>query len=155
MRLGVQGENQVLDLVTLMSCPDDSQKFNKSLLRFLQSLAMALIKWKISSAKKKCKRRTPALKFIGRISLSRTASSNLMDNLSNTQDKHIRRKGATLTKTSTRHHFWERRTVPQNMKPSGGDHIHDEGNKGWRQLKKFKSFLNKRPLELIISFFKI
>ena len=76
------GRNQVLDLVTLMSYPDDSQKFNKSLLRFLQSLAMALVKRKISSAKNKCKRRTPALKFIGRISLSWTASSNLMDNLS-------------------------------------------------------------------------
>ena len=41
------------------------------------------------------------------------------------------------------------------MESSGGDHIHDEGNEGWRQLKKFDNFLNKMPLEPIISFFKI
>ena len=41
------------------------------------------------------------------------------------------------------------------MEPSKGDHIHDEDNEGWRQLKKFKSFLNRRPLKPIISFFEI
>ena len=42
------------------------------------------------------------------------------------------------------------------MEPSGGYHIHDEGNEGWRQPKKFKSFLNKVPLKpIIISFFEI
>ena len=41
------------------------------------------------------------------------------------------------------------------MELSGCGHIHDEGNEGLRQLKKFKSFLNKVPLKLVICFFKI
>ena len=52
-----------LDLVTLMSYPDDSQKFNKILPRFLQSLVVDLVNRKISSAKNKCERRTPVLKY--------------------------------------------------------------------------------------------
>ena len=80
--LGVQGKNQTLNLVTLISWPNDSQKFIKILTRFLQSLTMALVKRKISSAKNKCERQTRSLKDIGWINLSRTASSNLIDNYS-------------------------------------------------------------------------
>ena len=65
-----------------MSWLDDSQKSNMSLLRFLQSLAVAFVNKKVSSAKNRYERRTPVLKFIGWISLSWTASFSLMDNLS-------------------------------------------------------------------------
>ena len=82
IRLGVWGENQTFDLVTLMSWPDDSQKFNSIPPRFLQSLTLALVKRKISSVKNKFDRRTRPLKDIGWINLLRTASSNLIDNYS-------------------------------------------------------------------------
>ena len=80
--LVVLGENHSHDLVTLISWPEESQKFCRILLKFLQSLALALMKRKILLAKNKCERHTQPLKFIGWISLSRTASSNLIDNLS-------------------------------------------------------------------------
>ena len=80
IRQGVLGENHNLDLVTLTSWPKESQKNCRILHKFLQSLALALVKRKISSAKNKCERRTLALKFIRWISLSWTTSSNLIDN---------------------------------------------------------------------------
>ena len=82
IRLGVLGENHNLDLVTLISWPDESQNFCKIRHKFLQSLVVAFVKRKISSAKNKCERRILALKFIGWRSLHRTASSNLSDNSS-------------------------------------------------------------------------
>ena len=42
--LSVLGENHNLDLVTLISWPEESQKFCKILHKFLQSLAMAFVK---------------------------------------------------------------------------------------------------------------
>ena len=59
IRLGVLGENYNLDLVTLISWPEESQKFCKILHKFLQSLAMAFVKRKISFAKNKCERCVP------------------------------------------------------------------------------------------------
>ena len=80
--LGVRGENQVFDLMALMSQPDNLQKSNKSRLRFLQSLVVAFVNKKMSLAKKRCERRTPILKFIGWILLSWTTLFSLMDSLS-------------------------------------------------------------------------
>ena len=57
--LGVLGENHNLDLVTLISWLEESQKFCKILHKFLQSLAMAFVKRKTSFAKNKCERCVP------------------------------------------------------------------------------------------------
>lgn len=65
IRLGVLGGNHNLDLVTLISWSKESQIFWRSLCKFLQSLALALVKRKISSVKNKCERHTLFLKFIG------------------------------------------------------------------------------------------
>ena len=59
IRLGVLGENHNLNLVTLMSWLEESQKICKILHKFLQSLAMAFVKRKISFAKNKCERCVP------------------------------------------------------------------------------------------------
>ena len=59
IRLGVLGENHNLNLVTLMSWPEESQKICKILHKFLQSLAMAFVKRKISFSKNKCERCVP------------------------------------------------------------------------------------------------
>ena len=79
MLLRVRGENYTLDLVTLIIWPDDSQNLSKIWPRFLQSLTVALVKRKMSSAKNRCERRTWPLKEIGWISLFWTASANLID----------------------------------------------------------------------------
>ena len=79
MLLRVRGENHTLDLVTLIIWPDDSQNLSKIWPRFLQSLTVALVKSKMSSAKNRCERRTCPLKEIGWISLFWTASANLID----------------------------------------------------------------------------
>ena len=94
VRLGVRGKNQTFDLVTLMSWPDDSQKFNRIPPRFLQSLTFALVKRKISSTKNKCDRRTRPLKDMGCINLSRTASSNLIDNCSRQRINKYKERGS-------------------------------------------------------------
>ena len=70
-----------------------------------------------------------------------------------TKDKQVRGERVTLLDAPARHHFWERGSVTKNMKMSGGDHIHNERNEVQRHLKKFKSFLDKGPLETIIRFF--
>ena len=79
VRRGVRGENHTFDLVRLMSWPEDSQNRNKICPRFLQSLAVALVKRKISSAKNKCERWTRPRKEIGWRCLFWAASLNWMD----------------------------------------------------------------------------
>ena len=115
IRLGVWGENQTFNLVTLMSWPDDSQKFNSIPPRFLQSLTLALVKRKISSVKNKCDRRTRPLKDIGWINLLRTASSNLIDNRSKQRINRygerglpcrIPRLGTTFRRGDPFHRMW-------------------------------------------------
>ena len=115
IRLGVWGENQTFDLVTLMSWLDDSQKFNSIPPRFLQSLTLALVKRKISSVKNKCDRRTRPLKDIGWINLLRTASSNLIDNRSKQRINRygerglpyrIPRQGTTFRRGDPFHRMW-------------------------------------------------
>ena len=71
------------------------------------------------------------------------------------EDEQIWGKGVPLADSLARYHLREGGAVPYNMKAGGGDHVHDEGNEGRRHLKKFKRFLDKGPLETIISFFKI
>ena len=65
IRLGVRGENQVFDLVAFMIWPDILQNSNNRRLRFVQSLAVALVNRKMSSAKKRCERWTPIVKLKG------------------------------------------------------------------------------------------
>ena len=76
---GVRGENHTFDLVRLMSWPEDTQKRDKICPRFLQSLAVARVKRKISSAKKRCQRRIRPRKESGWICLFWAASLNWMD----------------------------------------------------------------------------
>ena len=103
----------------------------------MQSLALALMKRKILLAKNKCERHTQPLKFIGWISLSRTASSNLIDNLSKQRINSYGVEKVTLSDAPIWHHFQERGPIPKNVKPGGGDHIHDKCNEVWWHLKKF------------------
>ena len=49
----VLGENQRCDLVTLTSCPDEAQNCWRMWLSFVQSLALAWVNRKMSSAKKR------------------------------------------------------------------------------------------------------
>ena len=56
IHLGVRGENQIRDLVTLIICLEEAQKVCRILFKCLQSLAVALVKRKISSKKNKCER---------------------------------------------------------------------------------------------------
>ena len=78
----VLGENQRRDLVTLTSCPEAAQNCWRIWISFVQSLALAWVNKKMSSAKNRCERRTHPRKLMGWRSLSRTASSSLRDNLS-------------------------------------------------------------------------
>ena len=58
IHLGIWGENQIRDLVALMICLDEAQKVCKIVFSYLQSLVVALVNRKMSSAKKKWERLT-------------------------------------------------------------------------------------------------
>ena len=65
VRLGVRGENQVLDLLALMIWLDMAQDSRRRRFRFVQSFAVARVNRKMSSAKKRCERWTPVQKWRG------------------------------------------------------------------------------------------
>ena len=94
IHLVLLGENHSRNLVTLISWPKDAQRFCRILNKFLQSLALVVVRRKISSVKNKCERCTWPLKFIGWISLSRIASSNMIDNISKQRIKRYGDKGS-------------------------------------------------------------
>ena len=100
-----------------MIWPNSLQKSNKRRLRFVQSLAVALMNRKMSLTKKRCERQTPILKLIGWILLLQTASVSLIDNLSKQRIKKYGERGSPcripqLGTTSGRgdpfHRIWKR-----------------------------------------------
>ena len=90
----VLGENQRRDLVTLTSCPEVAQNCWRIWLSLVQSLALAWVNRKMSSAKKRCERRTRSRKLMGWRSLSHTASSSLRDNFSKQRMNRYGDKGS-------------------------------------------------------------
>ena len=96
---GVLGENQRCDLVTLISCLDAVQNCWRIWLSFVQSLALAWVNRKMSSAKKRCERPTRPWKLIGWRSFSRTDSSSLRDNLSKQRMNRYGDKGSPCCTT--------------------------------------------------------
>ena len=77
--LGIQGENQIRNLVALIICPDEALKVCRIVFSYLQSLVVAFVNRKMSSAKNKWERWTRPRKDVGFSSLSWTASSRRMD----------------------------------------------------------------------------